>query len=176
MTNEKVRLRAVSLTSLHPSDLESRGRALASAVGERAVKSIGTAAWLDWREQMSETGAHPKKRYLAAFLRGWAVPIGGWLPDGMADYLADRLDPKVPEPKNQGGRLPRRESERSRAQHAERLTGIYIASEVLRHWDENKRSGTSYPQDEAIRSVAEQMRLDEAEIKLAFSAYRREAG
>lgn len=149
----------------HPEDMERGGRSLVAAAGAKAGRSIGSGVWREWRE----AEYHPTARELAAFLRGYSVPLGGWLPEGMGEYLADRLEGKHPKPK--GGRYPRREHERFRAEWEER----WLAKEVLMAWARHREAGTSYPQEAAIREVAEHRNLYEPDVKKLLTRHRRAA-
>jgi len=151
---------------IHPQDLERNGRSLVRAVGEQAGRSIGGGIWKRWRED----DYHPTASELAAFLRGYCAPVGGWLPEGMAEYLADRLEKKHPKPK--GGRTPPTAWERHQRWTREAREGRRIAEAVFIAWQRLEDSGAPYPQAAAIKEVSDRELLDEIDTKKTFSLHR----
>ena len=86
---------------------------------------------------------------------------------GMAEYLADRLDPEV-KTRDRGGRPPL-----GYAEELERWTrDVHIAIAVLSQWRTYKEAGKRYPQKSALEDVVEIMGLPEAEVRVAFSKCR----
>ena len=154
---------------MNAEDLEGQGYRLADAGREDLLRSVGTEIWKRWAGEILK-GKHPRRSDLLAFLRGWADPVGDWLPKGMADYLADRLDTAVSTP-DLGGRPPLSRSEESE-RYARDLT---IADEVLISWRAHRKAGTPYPQQAAYNSVAERSGLPAVEVRLAFSRHRKAA-
>ena len=154
---------------MNAQDLESQGNHLADLGRHDLLRHIGTAIWWRWAGKIRE-GEHPSRSHLLAFLRAWAAPVGDWLPPGMASYLADRLDPAVSS-RDRGGR-PRLSSSRESQDYERELR---IAGDVLRSWQAHKNAGTPYPQQTALKSVAEANSLPEATVRLAFSRRRKTA-
>jgi hypothetical protein len=155
---------------MNDQELQSLGWVLAEAGRVELLRVVGTEIWQRWLHEIMAEGKHPRRAELLAFLRGWAAPAGDWLPDNMAEYLADRLDRAVstPEP---GGR-PRLSYE----EEAQRMTrDLDIAADVLDSWQAHREARTPYPQNAAIASVAERWGLSEAEVKLAFNRQRKRA-
>jgi hypothetical protein len=118
----------------HPEDLERLGRSVATGVGPEAAQRLGVGVWLGWCQDIEKEGRHPPDRYLAAFLRGFSAPLDGWLPEGMAEYLAERWErPKAHQPRK-GGRPPARAGERHRkfrdALHLARTALLYGVAEA----------------------------------------------
>ena len=89
---------------MNAHELELFGDLMAGAGRGDLLRSVGTRIWAGWHQEiLSER--HPKRSFLIAFLRFWSAPAGDWIPKGMADYLADRLDPTVSTP-DRGGAPP----------------------------------------------------------------------
>ncbi len=154
---------------MNAEDIERQGYRLADAGREDLLRSVGTEIWNRWAREILK-GKHPRRSDLLAFLRGWVDPVENWLPKGMADYLADRLDPAVPT-RDSGGRPPLAYSEESERYERD----LDICREVLMSWEDHIESGTPYPQLAACKSVAERFRLSLADVRLAFSRNRKAA-
>jgi len=154
---------------IHHEDLERDGR---RCPPDRA-RYLGELVWGEWQRRIKETSRHPSKRELAAFLRGYAASAGEWLPNAMAQYLANRLDPDVPQPAKQGGR-PRRRSADCR-RDAER--DLAAAIEVLRCAGYPEGAGLEVPrlkgpEDDAVRRAANKLGRHKVDVYKAFVAHR----
>ena len=157
---------------IHYEDLERYGR---SCPPDHA-RYLGDLIWREWRRRIEETGRHPSKRHLAAFLRGYAAMSGAWLPDGMAGYLAQRLDPEVPEPAKLGGRPPRRSADYRREAKrdlATAMVGLCCAGDPKGgDIDVPRLAG---PDDDAVRCAAKKLGRAKISVYLAFRQYRYQA-
>ena len=152
---------------MNAKDLEFVGWTLADAGRQDLLRSVGHVIWDRWSRGIAN-GKHPRRSDLLAFLRAWADPAGDWLPERMAEYLADRLDPEVPTP-DRGGR-PRLSHSKEFKKYAR---DMQIASKVLDAWRAHRKDGTPYPQQAAYEGVAERSGIPVVEVRLAFSRYRK---
>ena len=159
--SEETRPRPAFGWPIHPDDLESQGHSVLRVAGVETLREVGEAIWVEWSYDIEQRNRHPSKRYLAAFLRGWSGPAGGWMPDGMAEYWGDRIDPTIDKPMRQGGRPPRRTSELAREFSRKAPAALAVA----------RRIADGQPKAEAIASVASALGENEVYVKLAFHRY-----
>ena len=158
--------------SLHPRDMERRARAL-SRVNPEWARLNGAVRWANWEEGFESGGVHPSPTNLAAFLRGYSEPLGGWLPPGVASYLADRLDPEVSAHKPQGGALPKRATDGTMHRFRSRTRDREITDLVRRLTAEYKESGTERPKAKAVAHVADLEGVGPVEVKKALHRHQK---
>lgn len=154
---------------MNAQELQKTGWYLDDLGRQDLLRHIGAAIWMEWSSEI-RVEKHPARAALLAFLRCWAAPAGDWLPPGMADYLADRLDKGVSTP-DRGGRP----TEPISVKLDEHALQVHIAALVLEAWTRHRKTKTPYPQRAAFKTVADALDLREVDVRLVFFRHRKTA-